>query len=181
MSASNSAAPAAAPGKSKKLIVIGAVVALLLVVAAAVGMFLINKSRNAAALEDEMGAPAAAVVVPTFMPLESMVVNLADKGGDRFAQIGITLELADAKTEEQVKQFMPSIRNGILMLVSQRTADELLLREGKEKLAADIQAEVMRPLGGARARPTAEDEEYESPRPRRQAVRRVLFSSFIIQ
>jgi hypothetical protein len=33
------------------------------------------------------------------------------------------------------------------MLVSQRTADELLAREGKEKLAADILTEVSAPLG----------------------------------
>lgn len=168
-------AAGAAPAKSKKLIVIGAVVALLVVVAAAAALFIINKNRQAA--EEHEVQATAAVLVPVFLPLENMVVNLADRGGDRFAQIGITLELQNDRAAEQVKQFMPSIRNGILMLVSQRTADELLLREGKEKLAADIRAEVARPLGsrGARA-----DDEYDDTRPP-NPVRRVLFSSFIIQ
>src|SRR5256885_10779479 len=67
----------------------------------------------------------AAVTVPTFLPLDNLVVNLSDTGGDRFVQIGITLELADEKTATTVKQYLPSIRNGILMLVSQRTAEEL--------------------------------------------------------
>ena len=188
MSATTTAAsPGKEPGKSKKLIVIGAVLALLVIVAAALGLFLVNKQRHAS---DEEGGEAkpAVVLVPTFLPLENMVVNLADTGGDRFAQIGITLELQDEKTSTTVKQYMPSIRNGVLMLVSQRTAEELLSREGKEKLAADIQTEVARPLGfrGSAARVAEEsadngDEAEERPRRRANPVRRVLFSSFIIQ
>lgn len=177
MAATNSAA-APAQAKSKKLIVIGALVAVLVVAVAAVLLVMTNQQSQG----DPYGsdAPAkAAPVVPTFLPLENMVVNLADQGGDRFAQIGITLELQDEATASLVKQYMPSIRNGILMLVSQRTADELLLREGKEKLAADILREVTRPLGVGTARASEEDED-DRPR-RRSPVRRVLFSSFIIQ
>ena len=185
--------PAAAPAKSKKMLVIimGVVVALV-VVGGAAAWFLASRSH---ADEEEGGAPTARKeapkVAPTFLPLENMVVNLADPGGDRFAQIGITLELDDTKTAEQVKLYLPTIRSGILMLVSQRTSSELLLREGKEKLAADVLREVSRPLGysGAPERvrtPAAEDDEDADERPvrrrtERNPVRRVLFSSFIIQ
>lgn len=178
MSATNNAATTGnAPGKSKKLIVIGAVVALLVVIAAAVMLFVANQSKTDPYGDGESSKTAS--LVPTFLPLENMVVNLADQGGDRFAQIGITLELQDEATASMVKQYMPSIRNGILMLVSQRTADELLLREGKEKLAADILREVSRPLGLSAPR-VQDDADEERPR-RRNTVRRVLFSSFIIQ
>ena len=178
VAASNSAV-AAAPAKSKKLIVIGAVVALLVVVIVAAGLFLVGQSRSAG--YDGESSEKSVTVVPTFLPLENMVVNLADQGGDRFAQVGITLELQDEATASLVKQYMPSIRNGILMMVSQRTADELLLVEGKEKLAADILREVTRPLGLNTARAQSSDmDEEERPR-RRSPVRRVLFSSFIIQ
>ena len=176
MAATNSAA-LPAQGKSKKLIVIGAVVALLVVVIAGAVLFAANRSQGDM-YGDESPAKAANVV-PTFLPLENMVVNLADAGGDRFAQIGITLELQDEATATQVKQYMPSIRNGILMLVSQRTADELLVREGKEQLAADILREVTRPMGVDTERAKVDDE--ERPRRRSNVVRRVLFSSFIIQ
>jgi flagellar FliL protein len=149
--------------------------------------------------DEEGGASAkpakeAPKVAPTFLPLENMVVNLADPGGDRFAQIGITLELEDAKTAEQVKQYLPSIRSGILLLVSQRTSAELLQREGKEKLATDILREVSRPLGykvptererarAAAAQADEEDEDRPAARKRveRNPVQRVLFSNFIIQ
>lgn len=171
------AAPAKEPVKSK-LVLIGAIVLALIVLAVAAFLFL--QSRNH---DDERGARSASSAVPTFLPLETMVVNLADPGGDRFAQIGITLELQDDKTVSVIKQYLPSIRNGVLMLVSQRSSEELLLREGKEKLAADIREEVSRPLGlAASKRPRVDEDLDEEEAPRRQnAVRRVLFSSFIVQ
>lgn len=194
MSTPATAADAAqTPPKSKKLLIIGIVGGLLVVVGVAVAWFMV--SRNNALDEDGMpraAAPAAAVV-PTFLPMETMVVNLADPGGERFAQIGITLELADEKTADKIKQYMPSIRSSILLLVSQRTSDELLGVEGKEKLAADIAREVAKPLGLAPApnrskRATAEEDEDdaddEAPRRRKAApnpVRKVHFSGFIVQ
>ncbi|WP_159917580.1 flagellar basal body-associated protein FliL [Pantoea sp. 18069] len=175
------AAPAKEPAKSK-LVLIGAIVVVLVVLAAAAFLFL-----NSGNHEDDEYASAPAAMVPTFLPLDNMVVNLSDPGGDRFVQIGITLELQDDKTASLIKQYLPSIRSGVLMLVSQRSSEELLEREGKEKLAADIREEVSRPLGlggstGARAQAADESaDEDERPRRRQNAVRRVLFSSFIIQ
>lgn len=192
MSANN---PAAAPAKekasSKKLIVIGAIVALLVVVGGAAAWFMMSRHGGE---EEEGAAPhkaaAAKGAPPTFLALENMVVNLADPGGDRFAQVGITLELEDAKTAEQVKQYLPAIRSGILLLISQRSAQELLAREGKEKLANDILREVSRPLGYSvpkKRKPVQDetDEDAEDPpvrsRQSQNPVHRVLFASFIIQ
>lgn len=176
------------------IIIIGVVVAVLVIGGGAAAWFLSNRAHG----DEEEGGGARVVrkeapkVVPTFLPMENMVVNLADPGGDRFAQIGITLELEDAKTAEQVKLYLPSIRSGILLLVSQRTSSELLLREGKEKLATDIRREVSRPLGYSvptereRARAEAEQDGDAEDRPARKRternpVLRVLFSNFIIQ
>ena len=105
-----------------------------------------------------------------------MVVNLADPGGERFLQVGIILELRDAKAAATVKEYMPSIRSGILMLLSQRNSDELLMREGKEKLALDIAREVGKPLGVSASKASArnnddEDDEDAADRKRRSAAR----------
>ncbi|WP_325343399.1 flagellar basal body-associated FliL family protein [Xylophilus sp.] len=191
-----SAADAAAKPRNKKPLVIGLAVVVL---AAAGGAAWFVKSRQAHADDEEGAEPQAAAVahadpkaVPTFLAMENMVVNLADPGGDRFAQIGITLELDNDKTAERVKVYLPAIRSGILMAVSQRTSQELLTREGKDKLAADVLREVSKPLGlpepkARKPRPreegVEEDEDDEPPRraPAPSPVRRVLFSSFIIQ
>jgi len=112
------------------------------------------------------GPAAPAVHAPVFLPLDNLVVNLAENRGEHMAQVGITLELADARAARQLKSYLPAVRNHILLLISQRSAHELLSRDGKEKLAADVLHEAERPL---------EKIGIE------HGVRRVLFSSFIIQ
>ncbi len=194
MSANAPAAPAKEKTKSKKMLVIIIVVVALLVVAGGAAAWLLSSRahpKDDEAAEEPAPAKEAVKTPPTFLPMENMVVNLADPGGERFAQIGITLEVVDAKTADQVKQYLPSIRSGVLMVISQRTSGELLQREGKEKLANDILREVSKPLGFsvpvAKKRVIAEGEEEdpEERAARRKAdknpVKRVLFSSFIIQ
>ncbi|KAB7614246.1 flagellar basal body protein FliL [Verminephrobacter sp. Larva24] len=190
--------PVKPPAAGKKKLFIGIIigtVALVLVTCGAVAWF-VNRCMHA---DDEEGgicprrsAPAASI----FLPLENMVVNLADPGGDRFAQIGITLELEDARAEDRIRQPLPVLRNAILMLASQRSSAELLQRNGKEKLAADILREVSRPLGypvlaqrerAAAGLPSQQSQQEAAPGRassagmERNPVRRVLFSSFIIQ
>ena len=105
------------------------------------------------------------------MALENMVVNLADPGGERFAQIGITLDLEDDKTAEKIKTLLPAIRSNVLMLVSQRSSEELLKRDGKEKLADDIVAEVSR-RSATRSRPRQAAQGQPRPTRRRRSARR---------
>jgi flagellar FliL protein len=152
----------------------------------------ISKQRAAAEAEDGGEEPVKAVskdahaAPPVYLPMDNMVVNLADPGGDRVAQVGITLVVADAKASDQVKGYLPTIRSGVLMLISQRTAVELLTAEGKEALSKAILREAALPFGGG------DDEEHEEePAPGKKKKKKVahapmpvsdvLFSSFIVQ
>lgn len=176
-----------APKSKKKLIII--IVAILLVVLLAGGgvLFYISKQRAAAAAAEldggEPAAPAAAAhsankTPPVYLPMDNMVVNLADPGGERVAQVGITLEVVDAHASDTVKAYMPTIRSGVLMLLSQRTAEDLLSAEGKQKLIEDILRETSKPFGGG--------DEHAQPKkgkkaPEQYPVVGVLFSSLIVQ
>ena len=184
---------AAPPPKSKKLLVVVVVAVLLLALAAAGAYFYVSKQRAALDAEEE---PVATKVAdkgpPVYLPLDNLVVNLADPGGEKVAQVGITLELSDSHVVEKVKQYLPTIRSSILLLISQRTAEELLQREGKEKLQADVLREALRPFGFAapaqekaeeapaagakKAKAAKKEKAHEEP-----PVRGVLFSSFIVQ
>ena len=173
MSAKPAADNAEAKPKSKKMLII--IVAVLVLVLAAGGAFFVLKKKHSA--DDEEGAdshaaaevkPKKAGTPPEFMPIDNMVVNLADQGGSRFAQIGITLQLDTAATGEVVKKYMPAVRNGVLMVISRRTAEELLTAAGKEQLANDILALVRETTG------------LEGSK-RHQPIEAVLFSSFIVQ
>jgi flagellar FliL protein len=125
------AGEAVKPAKSKKMLIIGLVAVLVLALGGGGAFFYISKQR-AAAEEGEDAAPAKSAAhadpkaAPAYLPLDNMVVNLSDPGGERVAQVGITLEVTDAKAADKVKAFLPTIRSGILMLISQRTAEELL-------------------------------------------------------
>lgn len=194
----DAATPPAKKGKKKLFLILGLVLVLLLGGGAAA--FFLLKPQAEPEL-DEYGEPieqaepahpakkAEAGVPPAFLPLDPFVVNLADRESERYAQIGITLQVDDAKVAEQLKTYMPAIRNGVIMILAHKTADELLSREGKEKLAAEIRRESVRPLGIE-----IEDEEDEAaesdPPPKKRKKRKpavhvpveqVHFSSFIIQ
>ena len=195
---SDKPAEAAAPPKRKKMLLIVGVAVLVLALGGGGAWVYIGKQRAAAMEAEEEEAPvkAESKEAPTYLPLDNMVVNLADPGGDKVAQIGITLQLSDAHATDKVKQFLPTIRSGILLLVSQKTSEELLKREGKEKLAADILREAKRPFGAVEEEVADEVEKKEEtgakkPKKAKAAkktkaheappVQRVLFSSFIIQ
>ena len=170
--AAEASAPVAAPppkGKSK-LLVLGLAAALLLGGGGAGAWFLLKKDAGVA--HAEAAAPKEAKrAAPTYLALENMVVNLADPGGERVAQIGITLDLESDKTVDQVKAFLPAIRSKVLLLISQRSSEELLKRDGKEKLATDVVSEIARALG-----PKGEAQDGKAG-----PVHGVLFSSFIVQ
>jgi flagellar FliL protein len=200
----------AAPKKGKKKLIIILAVVLLLALAGGGGAAFYLKKKHAAEMaaaegDDSDGERAAAAAEerrkefakhpPVFVPLEPFVVNLADKETDRFAQIGVTLEVEDAKFAEEMKAYMPAIRNGILLVLSHKTSTQLLSREGKAALAREIMRESVLPLGievsDDRAAPAddeapADDSGDGEPKKARKAgmanpVKHVLFSNFIVQ
>lgn len=180
--------PVKKPPKSKKLMLLGSIVFLVLALAGGGAWFFLIK-KGAADEGGEEVVRAAPKGPPTFLALDNMVVNLADPGGEKVAQVGITLELADAHAIDTVKMYLPSIRSGILLLISQRTAEELLQIEGKERLAADILREASRPFAAADAGHAKPKKDVAKAKKKNDAknaadespVRGVHFSSFIVQ
>jgi flagellar FliL protein len=215
------AAEGAAPKKGKKkLIIIIAAVLLVVLAGGGAAVFMMKKKADAeaaAAAEADGGDGEAAADgdakghggdhakkdehkdehkgPPVFVPLDPFVVNLADRDVERFAQIGITLQVDDAHAADEVKAYMPAVRNGVLMVLAHKTSKELLERSGKEKLAAEIMREAVRPMGiiieapeeeevaaedGA-DKPKAKAKKKKKKDPEHNPVVSVNFSSFIIQ
>ena len=207
MAAAPAATADAAPAKGgkKKLIIIIAAVLVLVLGGGGAAMLLLKK-KPAEGEEDAAGGHGKAETSepvkakpkhdpkhpPTFVPLDPFTVNLADKESERYAQIGITLEIEDAKTADELKLYMPAIRNNILMVLAHKTAAEILTREGKEKLSKSILYAAVRPLGYE-----IDDDEDEPEEPAADTVKKkkkkkkaappalpvtaVQFSNFIIQ
>ena len=197
-------AEAVAPkkGKKKLIIIIAAVLAVLLIGGGVAAYMLKQKAAAEAEAEAEDGdAPVAKEehakkdehkAPPVFVALDPFVVNLADRDAERFAQIGVTLQVDDAHVADELKLYLPAVRNGILMVLAHKTSAELLERSGKEKLAAEIMRESVRPMGIniETEEPAAEPSDDADAKPKKKKKKKpaehnpitsVNFSSFIIQ
>lgn len=127
---------------------------------------------------------ATARAESVFLPLESFTVNLADAGGERFAQLSLTLEVVDARAETALKARMPAIRNAVLLLLSSNTSADLLTVAGKQKLAGQVAGIAARELGGqaeAAAPGAAQPRKASLAQGRPNPVLAVHFSHFIVQ
>ena len=91
---------------------------------------------------------------------------------------------------DRLKLYMPAIRNNILMVLSHKTAAQLLTREGKDKLARSILYASVRPLGYEIDEEEDEpDEDVGAPVKKKKKkkappslpVTAVHFSNFIVQ
>jgi flagellar FliL protein len=211
MSAAAAAAEAPAgkkPGGKKKLVIMIAAAAVVLGGGGVGGLLYMKKQKAAAeaaaAADDDSDAAAASKpekkkeknAHPVFVPMDAFVVNLADHDADRYAQIGITLEVPDEKISEEIKTYLPAIRNNILLLLAHKSSADLAGGDGKELLAKEIRREALRAMGedvgddddaaaapadaaASGAKPHKKKKKAEdAPEP---PIRSVQFSSFIIQ
>jgi flagellar FliL protein len=195
------AATPAPSGKKKKLLVLAGVAVAVLAAGGGGGTWWMMKKRAAAAAEaaaaegdaadDHADAKPAKVELknaPVFTPLDPFTVNLADRDTERYAQVGITLELADPKAGDLLKAYMPAIRNNILLALGSKTAAQLAERDDKLRLAEEIRREALRPLGYELAAPAAVAvaasgvKRAAAASPADEApIRAVHFSNFIVQ
>lgn len=204
--AADAADAAPKKGKKKLIIMIAAVVALLGVMGGGAVVYLKQKAAAEAAEaedEEEDGEAVASkkhaakdshkkdekAAPPVFVPLDPFVVNLADREADRFAQVGITLEVSDAKVGDEIKAYMPAIRNNVLLLLAHKTSAELMEPEGKELLAREVRREALRPMGYELPEEDEDDSSSKRKKKKKKAepvadelpIKSVQFSSFIIQ
>lgn len=154
----------AKPKKGKKGLIIIIAAVLLLAGGGGAGWFFFLKPKpEASADAEEDHKPAAHKEkgkVKTFANLDPFTVNLADEGGERFIQVAVVLEVADAKVSSDLTAQMPAVRNAVLMLLSSKLAKELLTVPGKERLAEEIATAAGVQLGWE----PPEDDEEEKPR-----------------
>ena len=96
---------------------------------------------------------AAAPVATHAMVLEPLVVNLADAGGKGYLRVALTLRVVDAddKKDAKAKEEKPkdakssgedeaAVRDTLLTVLGQDTADTLLAADGKQHAKAELKA-----------------------------------------
>ncbi|MFC0253127.1 flagellar basal body-associated protein FliL [Massilia consociata] len=160
---------AAAPAGSKKKLMIAALAAVLLLGGGGGAAWFFMQGGDAAAEDTPKASKKkkkASNVKPHYVPVEAFTVNLQPENGEQYLQVQFTLQVDGPEQATLIKDNMAIVRNRVLLLLSGKKASEISTVEGKQQLAAEIQAIVQEPFakGG--------DE---------QDVTDVLFTSFIIQ
>lgn len=162
-------AAAAPAGSKKKLIVIAAAAVLLLGGGGGAAWYFMQGGDGAAAHESPKESKKKKKkegVKPEYVPVEAFTVNLQPENGEQYLQVQFTLQVAGTEQATLVKDNMAIVRNRVLLLLSGKRASEISTVQGKQQLAAEIQAIVQEPF----------DKDGDE-----QDVTDVLFTSFIIQ
>lgn len=154
-------------GGSKKLIIIIAA-AVLLIGGGAAAFFLLGgeetDAENEEATEEvveEVKGPAIYVGVPN-----AITANLPGKKKSRTVQVKMSFMVRSDEAKDNVKLHMPQLKNDVLMLVSQKNADDLKLPDGRVKLQGEALETVQKSMTDLVGDPTVE---------------KVLFVSFVMQ
>ncbi|MBQ5948604.1 flagellar basal body-associated protein FliL [Massilia sp. ST3] len=160
----------AAPAGSKKKLMIMIAAAVLVLGAGAGGGWYFSQSgahaEEAPAKEHKKKKKKDDDVKAEYVPVEAFTVNLQPENGEQYLQVQFTLQIAGPEQVQLVKDNMAVVRNRVLLLLSGKKASEISTVEGKQQLAAEIQAAVKEPF-------EKDGDEQE--------VTDVLFTSFIIQ
>lgn len=125
----------------KWLLILLLALALLGAAGAAGWYFLLRPHGDSQQAGHKPEAPAAP---PVFMVLEPFTVNLQGEG--QFLQAGFTLQLASQEETDKLKMYLPQARSRLLMLMSAKTASELISVEGKNRLLQEVMGAVAQPF-----------------------------------
>jgi len=131
--------------KSKKtlFIIIGAIV-LVLLVGGGVGTWYFLKIK---AKPQQTQDPAQQVPVPQLnkqakigpmVNIDEFIVNIISGDVAHYVKASITVELTNEPAKAEVEQRMPQMRDAVLLLISNKTYEELQDLQGKKQLKAEL-------------------------------------------
>lgn len=135
-------------GKKKKLIMLIAAVIALLAAGGAAYYFLVVKKAEQQKMEEESKAAALVKPVPEeanigpMVEIKEFVVNIISQDTPHYVKASLSLELDNDKTLEEVNKRMPQIRDAILLLIGNKTFEELQDIQGKNQVKAELKSRI---------------------------------------
>ncbi len=134
-------------GSKKKLfIIIGIVVLVLLIGGGGAAWFFLKKDPAPPQPEN----PAQQVPVPdleqtTIGPMvniEEFIVNIISGDSAHYVKASLTVELTNENVQIEVENRMPQMRDAILLLIGNKTYEELQDLQGKKQLKAELMSKI---------------------------------------
>ncbi len=139
-------------GGKKKLIVIIAVALILLLAGGGGGYYFLvlkpQKEEMKRKQEEDSKAAALIRAVPEeskigpMVEIKEFVVNIIGTDAAHYVKASLSLELDKDSTMEEVTKRMPQIRDAILLLIGNKTFEELQDIQGKNQVKAELKSKI---------------------------------------
>ena len=130
---------------SNKILVLLIGVLMVLMLGLGGGLFMMwNKlstlNTQGVANAGEQPDPAASIEQPLgpIFALDTFIVNLADKGGNRYLRVTMDLELGNPELESEIEKRLPQVRDGILMILPTKRFEDISTVQGKTALRDEV-------------------------------------------
>lgn len=137
--------------KKRLIVIIAAALALLLVAGGSGYYFLILKPKmEEMRRKQEEESKVAALIKPVpeearigpMVEIKEFVVNIIGSDTPHYVKASLSLELDRDATMDEVNKRMPQIRDAILLLIGNKTYEELQDLQGKKQLKAEITSKI---------------------------------------
>ncbi len=88
--------------------------------------------------EEEPEEEETEVTIGPMYKMDTMIVNLADRGGKRYLRTTMELELNSSEVVEEIDKRLPQLRDTILMILPAKQYADISTTEGKLALRDEI-------------------------------------------
>ena len=130
---------------SNKILVLLIGIMMLLMLGLGGGLFMMwnqLSALNAQSVADAGEQPDEVVSLeqslgPIF-PLDTFIVNLADKGGTRYLRVTMDLELGNSDLEDELYKRLPQVRDSLLMILPSKRFEDISTVQGKTALRDEM-------------------------------------------
>lgn len=92
--------------------------------------------------EAEQEPEEAEVTIGPMYKMDSMIVNLADRGGKRYLRVTMQFELSTPEVLEEIEKRLPQIRDAILMILPAKEYAQISTTQGKIALREEIMTQL---------------------------------------
>jgi flagellar FliL protein len=130
---------------SNKIIVLLVGVMMLLMLGLGGGLFMmwnqlssLNAKSNANASEQPDQEALLEQPLGPIVSLDTFIVNLADKGGNRYLRVTMDLELGNPELEGEIDKRLPQVRDSVLMILPTKRFEDISTVQGKTALRDEI-------------------------------------------
>jgi flagellar FliL protein len=130
---------------SNKILVILIGVMMLLMLGLGGGLFMmwnqlstLNAQSTANASEQPGQGESLEQPLGPIFSLETFIVNLADKGGNRYLRVTMDLELGNSDLEDELNKRLPQVRDSLLMILPSKRFEDISTVQGKMALRDEV-------------------------------------------